>query len=197
MNSIERNDHMASSLVYPEIWPIPIDLFVSKKNLSLKHADLSLTDAYGNLVFMVDDRSSNSAHRNRRVLLDAGGNPLISIYHDDGGSWKGFRGDSREWKDLIFRVRRTLHSRSRTELEVFLIGENWVDSKSDFKEKGCPFQRSCTIYKANSIVAQTSLMYKLGKIFVGRRRFRLTIFPGFNDHTLVVALLVIFFDGRK
>lgn len=43
---------------------------------------------------------------------------------------------------------------------------------------------------------QTSAMYKLGKPIVGRRKFRLTIYPGI-DHSFVVALLVIFFDGKN
>ncbi|KAG7037029.1 Protein LURP-one-related 7 [Cucurbita argyrosperma subsp. argyrosperma] len=62
--------------------------------------------------------------------------------------------------------------------------------------KGFPFQRSCTVYKGNAIVAQTSLMHKLHQICVRRGRFRLTIFPGTVDPSLIVALIVIFFDGR-
>lgn len=46
---------------------------------------------------------------------------------------------------------------------------------------------------------QTSLMYKLGmgKVFVPRNRFRLTIFPGFADRSLVACLIAVYFDGRK
>ncbi|GMP48975.1 hypothetical protein CsSME_00016133 [Camellia sinensis var. sinensis] len=92
-----------------------------------------------------------------------------------------------------------MNSLSGTEFEVSIVGENWEESKSDFKMKGSLFYRSCTIYKGNSIVAQTSLMYKLGiqGVFMWRNRFRLTIFPGFVDHALIVALIGIFFDGRK
>ncbi|KAL3336212.1 hypothetical protein AABB24_032114 [Solanum stoloniferum] len=45
----------------------------------------------------------------------------------------------------------------------------------------------------------TSLMYTLGfrKHFIPRNRFRVTIFPGFAELSLVVALVVIFFDKRK
>ncbi|RVW56886.1 Protein LURP-one-related 7 [Vitis vinifera] len=147
------------------------------------------------------------------------------------GSWQCFRGDG-SGEDLIFRVERTLNTLTRTEFNIFLGGANCEDS-TDFKMKGCPFQRSCTIYKGNSIVAQervaklweswvsqvhmahhhsvsidsdqfhglvelrTSLMYKLGKAFVGRCKFRLTIFPGSGDHAVVMALIVIFFDGRR
>ncbi|KAK3024365.1 hypothetical protein RJ639_043269, partial [Escallonia herrerae] len=115
------------------------------------------------------------------------------------GPWQGFKGDNSGGKDLIFRVERTLNTFTSTEFEVFLVNEKIEDSKYDFKIKGCPLQRSCTIYRGNSIVAQTSLMYKIGlrKPFVPRSRFRLTIFPEFVDHSLIVAFIVIYFDGRK
>ncbi|KAA8543686.1 hypothetical protein F0562_021568 [Nyssa sinensis] len=174
---------------------IAVDLFISKKGGGLMFADAS-----GNLVFRVDPQSNKSTlpHR-RRVLFDSLGTPVITMDRNTKGSWQGFRGTDSEEKDLVFRVERTLNTLSTSEFEGFLVGENWEDSKSDFKMKGCPFQRSCTIWKGNSILAQTSLMYKLGiqKIFVPRCRFRVTIFPGFVDHALIVALIVIFFDGRK
>lgn len=46
---------------------------------------------------------------------------------------------------------------------------------------------------------QTSLMYKLGiqNVVVPRNRFRVTIFPGYADNDFIVALIVIFFYGRK
>ncbi|XP_059626406.1 protein LURP-one-related 7 [Cornus florida] len=172
---------------------IPVDLFVSKKHHGLRFADAS-----GDLVFSVDIQSSNSTPPRRKRVLDASENPLITLYRNHNGSWQGFKaGDTEEY--LIFEVERTPNSPGRTEFEVVLVGEHSEDSNSDFKMKGCPSQRSCTIYRGNSIVAQTSLMYKLGirRLFVTRRRFRLTIFPEFVDHPLVVALIVIFFDGRK
>ncbi|THG08298.1 hypothetical protein TEA_019962 [Camellia sinensis var. sinensis] len=107
------------------------------------------------------------------------------------GSWQGFKRDNSE-EVMIFRVERTLNALFRTELDVFPVGENGEESKSDFKMKGSPFHRSCTIYSGNSIMAQTSLMYKLGiqKVLVPRHRFRLTIFPGFVDHAFVFHLML-------
>ncbi|CAK9186475.1 unnamed protein product [Ilex paraguariensis] len=176
---------------------IPVDLFVSKK---YDGGNFGFADSSGNLVFRVDrqsDKSTDVPHRNH-VLLDASGNSLMSIRRNHNGSWQGFKGDNSK-EDLIFRVERTINTLSKTEFDVFLAAEKCEDSNSDFKMKGSPFQRSCTIYKGNSIVAQTSRMYKLGfqNIWVSRLRFRLTIFPGFVDHALIVALIVIFFDGRK
>lgn len=43
-------------------------------------------------------------------------------------------------------------------------------------------------------LTQTNALYKLGKIVVGRHKFRLTIYPG-SDQILIIALLVVFFDG--
>ncbi|KAK3022947.1 hypothetical protein RJ639_046765 [Escallonia herrerae] len=188
---------------YPSNWQIPVDLFVSKKHKGLRLAgNLRFTDASGNLVFSVDRRSHQPAaplFRHSRLLIDASGNSPISIRRNHNGPWQGFKGDNSGGKDLIFRVERTLNTFARTEFEVFLVNEKIEDSKYDFKIKGCPLQRSCTVYRGNSIVAQTSLMYKIGlrKPFVPRSRFRLTIFPEFVDHTLIVAFIVIYFDGRK
>ncbi|CAL5353226.1 unnamed protein product [Camellia sinensis] len=166
-----------------------------------------LFDASGNPLIYI--------HRNQIVfgyeLLSGKGLPVLGgkgihgevknvtvLHHLRNGSWQGFKRDNSE-EVMIFRVERTLNALFRTELDVFPVGENGEESKSDFKMKGSPFHRSCTIYSGNSIMAQTSLMYKLGiqKVLVPRHRFRLTIFPGFVDHAFVVALIVIFFDGRK
>ncbi|KAJ8647706.1 hypothetical protein MRB53_000729 [Persea americana] len=189
----------------PETAQIPIDLIISKGHLALTRVDFKVTDAHGNLLYRVDSRSTDQDgeasfnKKNRRILLGVTKNPIISIIpcsNNNGGAWQGYRGEGLEWKDLIFRVERTLHSRLRTELEVFFGGENWEGQVPDFRVKGSPFHRSCIIYRGNSIAAQTSAMYKLGKPIVGRRKFRLTIYPGI-DHSFVVALLVIFFDGKN
>jgi hypothetical protein len=60
------------------------------------------------------------------------------------GSWEGFKGDEHQ-KDLIFRVQW----KGKAELEVFL-----GDSASELRLKGSTFQKSCTIYKGNEILAQ-------------------------------------------
>ena len=49
---------------------------------------------------------------------------------------------------------------SRAELEAFLDGESGEDLASKFKVKGCPFQKSFTIYRGNAIVAQVQIIDK-------------------------------------
>ncbi|PQQ19148.1 protein LURP-one-related 7 [Prunus yedoensis var. nudiflora] len=139
---------------------IPVDLFVSKKHPGLPRGELGFVDSSGNTVYKVT-RQSLTSSSNKRVLLDAAGNPLFALCRNDKGCWQGYKG---------------------------------ADSTCDFKVKGFPYQRSCTIYVGNDIVAQTSLMYKLHQLFPKRGKFRLTIFPGSVHHALLAALIVIFLD---
>ncbi|KAJ8751561.1 hypothetical protein K2173_016801 [Erythroxylum novogranatense] len=180
--------------------PIPVDLFVSKKHPGLSRGELGFADSSGNILFRASSVASSpktrSSRRNKkRIVLDASGNPIFSIYPQENGSWQAFKWADGGDKDLVFRVQRTLNNFTRTELEVFLVGETAEEPVADFKVIGFPFQRSCTIYRGDSILAQTSLMYKLHQIFVGRSKFRLTIFPASVDTRLIVALTVIFLNS--
>lgn len=179
---------------------IPVDYFVTKEKKTKNNAldgkrNLQFVDASGNLVFTVSTTSSATAKT--RLLLDASGNLLISLRRNNSGSWQGFIRDANGVEDLIFRSERIQNTLNKTELDVFLVNESCEESNPELKIKGHPFHRACTIYKGSSIVAQTSLMYKLWEAYVPRNKFRLTIFPGLVNRALVVALIVIFFDGRK
>lgn len=175
--------------------PIAVDLFASKKHPQLPRGVLGFADSSGKMMFSVDRQSSKSS-----ILLDSDGKPLISVWRHQKGCWQGFKGSSVGDENLLlFRVKRTRNKFSRTEFEVFLTAEgggNGIED-SDFKVKGCPFQKTCTIYRGNSIVAQSSLMYKLHQIYAGRSKFRVTLFPGSNHTGLLLSLLLIFLDGRK
>ncbi|KAG8496137.1 hypothetical protein CXB51_009454 [Gossypium anomalum] len=147
-----------SAPVYPANAPIPFDLFVSKKHRALPRGVLGFADSSGNIVFKVNRQDSKSSFSHAKaILLDSAGNPLISLYPHNDGSWQGFKGDDGD-KDLIFKVQRVLTKFTRTELEVYLVSENQGQGEltCDFKVIGCHFQRSCTIYKGDSIVAQHS-----------------------------------------
>ncbi|KAG9455174.1 hypothetical protein H6P81_008078 [Aristolochia fimbriata] len=184
---------MASTVDFPTASQIPVDLIIWKNPLKLTRAGLTVKDANGNLVYKFRRRwVSCCKHRVKGVLVDAHDNPLISIHRNEG--WQAFRGVSEESKDLIFKVEAIVHTRLRSELLVLLVDENGTGATSKFEVKGSPFQRSCTIYKDASIVAQTSAMYKLQKVIVERHKFRLTLYPGI-DPTFVVAVIAIFFCG--
>ncbi|XP_010510386.1 PREDICTED: protein LURP-one-related 7-like [Camelina sativa] len=165
---------------------IPVDLFASKKLPGLSSGDLGFADSSENLVFILRKSSSSL-----KSLLDSSGIALFSISRLHNGMWELHKGDVQKRKDLVLSMKRTSKRFSKTELEVSFAGE----SSEHLVIKGCPFQKSCTIYNQDSIVAQTSLMYKLRQIYVGRSKFRLTIFPGTIDHSLVVAMVAMFLQG--
>ncbi|KAI3841406.1 hypothetical protein MKX03_000033 [Papaver bracteatum] len=127
-----------TQLIHPLTSLIPIDLFVSKKRLSL---NLKFNDACGNLVFRVDDNHHQQSNHDR-VLLDADDNPLIFINRNTQVEKKFV---SKLWKGEI-------------ELEVFPVSNGVAAAAKDdedvIKVKGSPFHRSCTIYRGNSIMAQ-------------------------------------------
>ncbi|EEF44676.1 conserved hypothetical protein [Ricinus communis] len=139
---------------YPTAPQIPMDLFISKKHPDLAHGELGFADSSGNLVFRTKYISSKRCSSSKWVILDKSRNPIISIYRQKNGYWHGFKGDSEGENQMTFKVQRTLNKIFRTELEVFLVKENSGESASDFKIKGCAFQRSCIIYGGDAIVAQ-------------------------------------------
>ncbi|KAL3715388.1 hypothetical protein ACJRO7_007163 [Eucalyptus globulus] len=197
----------ASDAAVPAILPIPIDLFGSKKHKNLPRGELGFVDSSGNPVFRIVRQPKSSSlsspppppppRRDTKSLLDAAGDPILSIARGRKGSWQIFKVDHGKEKELICNVQRTRNSLTRTELEVLVIGESCGSLGSSFKMRGFPFQKSCTIYQGDSIVAQTSLMYKLHQIYVRRGKFRLTIYPGSIDHAFIVALVVIFLSSGK
>ncbi|KAI5434996.1 protein LURP-one-related 7 isoform X1 [Lathyrus oleraceus] len=174
---------------------IPIDLFGSKKHAGLPRGILSFTDASGNIVFKVHRQPPNPS--SIKLLLDPNDNPLFSIHRHHNGNWKCYKGSGDGEKEVMFEVKRTVKTFTRIELEVIFSGERLNDDVCDLRVIGSPFKRSCSIYKNTDLVAQSSLMYKLNQIYVSRGKFRLTIFPGSIDHALIVALFVIFLNGRK
>uniref|UniRef100_A0A7N0VIB1 Uncharacterized protein n=1 Tax=Kalanchoe fedtschenkoi TaxID=63787 RepID=A0A7N0VIB1_KALFE len=181
---------------------IPIDLFVSKKHPGLAAGVIGFANAAGNIIYTVESVSHKThifPHHSRHfVLQDADGHALMTLTHKNRGCWQGYKSNGSE--DLVFQAKRnSLSDGVKTQIEVFIAGPNGeLDSTPTWKLKGNPSQRSCTISDDNSIMAQTSLMYKLHQICVGRTRFRLTIYPAEDaDRSLIVALVVIFVYGKK
>ncbi|XP_058744717.1 protein LURP-one-related 7-like isoform X1 [Vicia villosa] len=182
---------------------IPIDLFGSKKHAGLPRGILSFTDASGNIVFKVHRQPPNPSSisspppKDTKLLLDPDDHPLFSIHGYQNGIWKCYKGSGDGEKELVFEVKRTVKTFTRIELEVNFAGERLNDDVCDLRVIGSPFKKSCSIYKDTNLVAQSSLMYKLNQIYVSRGKFRLTIFPGSIEHGVIVALFVVFLNGRK
>ncbi|KAL6545925.1 hypothetical protein OROGR_009799 [Orobanche gracilis] len=132
---------------------IPFDRFVSKKYEWFGCGGfLRFTDSAGVLVYAVQKPSGGDDHHRIKLLLDSSDNTLFSIGRE--GSWQGFRVNNDE-KDLIFIVKKTVNKYTRTEFKIVLVGECNDVSNTELRMVGSPFMRACTIYKDNSIVAQS------------------------------------------
>ncbi|CAI9097195.1 OLC1v1033565C1 [Oldenlandia corymbosa var. corymbosa] len=136
--------------------PYPVDLIISRKLMTLAEGSFGVTDVNGNLMFKVKGKFFSL--RDRRVLLDAADQPLLSFQQKiltAHRRWKVFRGDSSDDKNQLFSVRKSSLFQFKTKLDVFL-ASNTKEDVCDFRIEGSWFERSCTIYagESSTIIAQ-------------------------------------------
>ncbi|KAJ8503677.1 hypothetical protein OPV22_004563 [Ensete ventricosum] len=172
--------------------PRGVDLTVTKKAFSLTGSDFAVTDVDGNVVLKV--KGVYFSLRDRCVLVDAAGNPLLTLQlkicsmHQ---RWQVFRGESTESKDLLFSVKKSSLLQFKTKLDV-IMASNTNEDACDFKIKGSYFERSCTVYlgESNSKIAQMSRKYTVKNVLLGKDTFRVTVCPNV-DYAFVASLIVI------
>jgi uncharacterized protein YxjI len=172
--------------------PYVVPLTVTKKALSISDGDFAITDANGGLVLKV--KGSIFSLRHRRVLLDAAGQPLLSMQEkvfSMHNRWEVFRGDSANASDLLFTVKKSSMIQFKTEMDVFLAG-NTAQQVCDFKIKGNYFDRSCAFYLGNSttMVAQMNRKFTISNVLLDRDTFIVTVFPHV-DYVFIATLVVI------
>ncbi|XP_043725257.1 protein LURP-one-related 10-like [Telopea speciosissima] len=172
--------------------PYPVDLTVIKKVLTLGEGNFSVADVNGNIVFKVKDTLLSL--RDRRVLVDANGNPLLSMQQKILSAhrrWQVFRGDSSDSKDLLFSAKKSSMLQFKTELDVFLAA-NTKEEVCDFKIKGSWLERSCTIYMGDSlnVIAQMHKKHTAQSVLFGKDTFTVTAYPNV-DYAFIVSLIVI------
>ncbi|XP_047176538.1 protein LURP-one-related 15-like [Vigna umbellata] len=171
--------------------PHNVDLAIVRKVLTLTDT-FSVTDVNSKMIFNLS--SSLMTLHNHRVLVDAAGQPVVTLRrkmtttHD---RWQVFRGESMEMKDLIFSVKRSSFFQLKTKLDVFL-ANNTREEVCDFKVKGSWFERSCVVYAGESltIVAQMNKKHTAQSIAFGKDNFMVTVYPNI-DHAFIVALILI------
>ncbi|CAD5172565.1 protein LURP-one-related 15-like isoform X2 [Musa acuminata AAA Group] len=178
--------------------PHVVDLTVTKKALSLTDSDFAVTDVNGNVVLKV--KGVFFSLRDRCVLLDAAGNPLLTLQQKILSAhrrWQVFRGESTDSKDLLFSVKKSRLLQFKTELHV-IMASNTNEEACDFKIKGSYFERSCTVYlgESNSIVAQMSRKYTVKNVLLGKDTFGVTVYPNV-DYAFVASLIVILDEINK
>ncbi|TVU39958.1 hypothetical protein EJB05_13402, partial [Eragrostis curvula] len=125
-----------------------------------------------------------------RVLLDAAGRPLLTVFSMPN-RWDVFGGDSSNRCDLLFTARKSSVIQLRTHLDIFL-ATNTAQLTCDFKLK-CSFNdRSWVLYRGTSSndIAQVRRQYIVPSAVLGRRTFDLTVFPNV-DYAFITALVLI------
>ncbi|KZV33113.1 protein LURP-one-related 10-like [Dorcoceras hygrometricum] len=160
--------------------------------MTLSEGSFGVTDVNGNVMFRVKGKLLSI--RDRRVLYDVSGTPLITFHQKMLSAhrrWVAFRGDSTDSKDLLFSVKKSSLLQMRTKLDVFL-ASNHSESSSDFRIEGSWLERSCVIYagKSSNIVAQMHRRHSAQSILFGKDTFGVTVYPNV-DYAFIVALVVM------
>ncbi|KAK6943224.1 LURP-one-related [Dillenia turbinata] len=172
--------------------PYPVDLMIVRKLLAVTEGNFVVTDVNGAIIFRI--KGTFFSIRDRRVLLDAAGAPIVSLQQKiltAHRRWKVFRGDSSDPKDLLFSAKKASLIQFKTELDVFL-ATNTKEEVCDFKVKGSWLERACTIYAGNSstVIAQMHRKHNVQSIVLGKDNFAVTVYPHV-DYAFIVALVVI------
>lgn len=175
--------------------PYPVDLIIAKKLMTLAEGSFTVTDVNGNIMFKV--KGSVLSLHDRRLLVDAAGNPIVSLRQKiltAHRRWEVYRGDSSNSKDLLFSAKKSSLLQLKTALDVFLAA-NTKEDVPDFKIKGSWFERSCTIYLGNSstIIAQMHKKHNVQSLVLGKDTFAVTVYPHV-DYSFIVALVVILYE---
>ncbi|KAL6534487.1 hypothetical protein OROHE_013412 [Orobanche hederae] len=170
----------------------PVDLTIVRKLMTLSEGNFGVTDVNGNIMFKVKGKLL-SLH-DRRVLLDAAGNPIITFQQkllSAHRRWQVYRGESTNAKDLLFSVKKSSLIQLKTKLDVFL-ASNTREDVCDFRIEGSWFERSCVIYATgnSNIIAQMHRIHSAKCILLGKDSFGVTVYPNV-DYAFIVALVVI------
>ncbi|XP_033511681.1 protein LURP-one-related 10-like isoform X1 [Nicotiana tomentosiformis] len=189
--------------------PYPVDLNIVRKLMTLSEGSFGVTDVNGNIIFKVKGKLFSL--RDRRVLLDAAGNPLVTFQQKVGfyayspsfislrvrqmltahRRWQVYRGESTDTTNFLFSVKKSSLLQFKTKLDVFL-AHNTKEDVCDFRIEGSWFERSCAIYagNTNTIIAQMHRKHTAQSILLGKDNFGVTVYPNV-DYAFVVALVVI------
>ncbi|KAI3861837.1 hypothetical protein MKW92_009652 [Papaver armeniacum] len=158
--------------------PYPVDLTITEKLLTITEGNFGVLDINGNIVFKV--KGTLLSIRDRRVLVDAAGIPLVSLQQKIltcHRRWQVYRGDSSDSRDLLFSVKKSSLLQINTSLHVFL-ASNTSEAVCDFKIKGS-FLRDLMHRK-----------HTVQSIVLDQDTYSITVYPNV-DYAFVVALCVV------
>ncbi|KAL0463331.1 UNVERIFIED_CONTAM: protein LURP-one-related 15 [Sesamum latifolium] len=187
-----------TSVISPSFcFPSHVHLTIVRKLLAVTDGNFAITDENGNVMFKVINKLF-SIH-DRHVLLDAAGTPIVTFKKKALSAhkrWQVFRGESSASADLLFSAKKSSLVQLKTELDVFLSG-NEDEHSHDFKVVGSWLERSCVIYdKDSKPIAKTQKKRNFGSVVLGKDRFDVIVYPQV-DSAFVVALVVILYEINK
>lgn len=173
--------------------PNQVDLVISRKVKTLRYGEFVVSDMNGNFVFKV--RGASFGWHDKRVILDAADNPMITLKQkiwSEHWRWNVFRGENTDDKDFLFTVKTTSVFQWKTKLAVFLANNNSKEKNCDYLIKGSWSDRSCVIYAGDSstIVAQMHKKITAKSLLIGKDNFMVTVYPNI-DQAFIVSLIVI------
>ncbi|GAB2217868.1 hypothetical protein Droror1_Dr00001081 [Drosera rotundifolia] len=172
--------------------PYPVTLVITKKVLSLREGEFNVTDVNGNLIFSIKGSFFSAA--DRHVLRDAAGVPILTLRRKlltAHSTWRVFKGDSTDSKDLIFSVKKSSLFQFKVKLDVFF-ASNTDENVPDFLVKGGFRDARCTVYLGNSsaIIAEMHKQRSLKTILLDKDTYGVTVNPGV-DGAFITALIVV------
>ncbi|XP_018819414.1 protein LURP-one-related 10-like [Juglans regia] len=175
--------------------PYAVDLAVVKKVMTISGGNFVVTDNNDNVIFNV--KGNLMTLHDARVLLDAAGNPIVTLREKRMTAhhrWNVYRGESKEPSDLIFTVKRSSTIQRRAKLHVFL-ANNTNEEVCDFMVEGSWAEKSCVVYTGDrtNIIAQMCKKTTVRSVLVGKDNYSVTVHPNV-DYAFIVALIVILDD---
>ncbi|XP_057807256.1 protein LURP-one-related 15-like isoform X2 [Salvia miltiorrhiza] len=177
--------------------PQRVNLTVVRKLLAVTDCNFEVIDEDGNIMFKVKQKLF-SLH-DRRILLDAGGTPIATLRKKHLSArkrWQVFKGESSDSSQLLFTARKSSLVQLKTELDIFLSG-NEDETSWDFKVVGGWLERSCIIYsKGWNHIAKMHKKHTLESVVLGKDMFSATVYPKV-DIAFITALVVILYEINK
>ncbi|KAG5585026.1 hypothetical protein H5410_045460 [Solanum commersonii] len=173
--------------------PNQVDVVISRKVKTLRYGEFIVSDMNGNFVFKV--KGTSFGWHDKRVILDAADNPLITLKQKmltEHSRWNAFKGESTDEKDFLFTIKTTSIFQWKTKLAVFLANNNSKEKNCDYLIKGNWSDRSCVIYAGDSstIVAQMHKKITAKSLLIGKDNFMVTMYPNI-DQAFIVSLIVM------
>ncbi|KAJ0088392.1 hypothetical protein Patl1_31481 [Pistacia atlantica] len=169
----------------------PVQLAIVRKVKTITDGNFVVQDINGNILFKL--KAADSIFHDRHVLIDAYGNPIVTLrdkIRSIHKRWQVFRGESIESSALIFSAKRASLFQSKHNVNVFL-AKNTEESLCNFRIRGNWLERSSVIYagESSTIVAKLHKNCTAPRILIGKERFMTMMKTIMNHHSNVSQMV--------